>query len=242
MSFFSLYGEASIASKQKVLVYKGPGGCQSCALAASKAVRGSGYEIVYVSPKDISEETLANAAMWIQPAGNAISAANAIGDDKLALIRAFVERGGAYLGFCSGAFLADTTVDDDGKVKGIGLLPFSTADYEVDQDDNVDMVWMKWGSRPRHVFFNGGATFVLPSPLPHGLKVLATYQPDGKPAAIQTKFGRGNVVLTGAHPEAPEKWKSDRKLKDLDGSDLALAQGMAALALGKKLVFETEAE
>lgn len=37
-------------------------------------------------------------------------------------------------------------------------------------------------------------------------QVIAKY-PDGAPAIVQGAVGTGWVVLTGVHPEAPEKWR-----------------------------------
>ncbi len=214
-----------------VLVFRGAGGCTSCAAASARSVRGMGYKIEYISPSEINPKIFKDAVLWIQPAGNAITAAEAIGLEKLKMIRDFVGAGGGYLGYCAGAFLADTTVDDDGKVTGIGLLPFATADYIVNDSDNIDMVWMSWGNRRRHIFFNGGTTFEIQNAkIP--VKLLATYE-DKKPAAIQVRYGNGRVVLSGPHPEAPQVWRDRNDLKDEDGSDLDLASELAKRALGK---------
>ncbi|MES2856490.1 MAG: BPL-N domain-containing protein [Bdellovibrionota bacterium] len=219
-------------TSKKIIVYRGVGGCASCAAAAEKAVRVLGLTVDYVSASEVTPEVFENAVLWVQPAGNAISAANALGEKRLAMIREFVKQGGGYLGFCAGAFLADTTVDDYGKVTGIGLLPFPTADYEVNDTDNIDMVWMNWRGDRRHVFFNGGATFEIGLAHP-AVDVIATYGPDRKPATIHTQYGKGQVVLTGAHPESPQTWKDNNGLDDEDGPDLDLAGDLAKLAVGK---------
>ncbi|HVK61749.1 MAG TPA: BPL-N domain-containing protein [Bdellovibrionales bacterium] len=220
------------AKTKKIIVYRGIGGCNSCAAAAAKAVRVLGLPVDYVSASEVTPEIFEGAVMWVQPAGNAISAAKALGKERMALIRDFVKQGGGYLGFCAGAFLADTTVDDDGKVVGIGLLPFSTADYEVNDTDNIDMVWMNWQGKRRHVFFNGGATFLIGDSKPV-VDVIATYGKDRLPGAIHMTFGSGHVVLSGAHPESPQTWKDNNGLTDEDGSDLDLAGQLAEIAAGK---------
>jgi glutamine amidotransferase-like uncharacterized protein len=233
---FSASASEITKPQSKIIVYRGVGGCASCAAAAEKAVRSlareQGLVVDYVSAGQITPEIFEGAVMWVQPAGNAISAAHAIGPQRLAMIREFVKQGGGYLGFCAGAFLADTTVDDDGKVTGIGLIPFSSADYEVNQTDNIDMVWLNWRGHRRHVFFNGGATFMLQNSKAM-VDVIATYAPDKQPAVIRLEFGKGRVVLSGAHPEAPQTWKDKNGVKDEDGSDLDLAADLARLAFGK---------
>lgn len=229
---FHSYGESTVSAR-KALVYKGRGGCESCAHAAGKAARGAGYTVEYVGSAELSEKSFKNVKLWVQPAGNAISAAEALGTEGLNLIREFVKNGGSYVGFCSGAFLADSIVDDEGKVQGLGLLPVGTADYEVNDKSNIDMVWINWGTQRRHVFFNGGATFLINKKSEDkklsSLTVLATYVSDGLPAAIFTKFGKGKVAVSGAHPEAPNKWKNRAIQDDEDGDDLDLAVEMINL-------------
>src|SRR5204863_3847027 len=36
--------------------------------------------------------------------------------------------------------------------------------------------------------------------------VVARY-PDGAPAVVEGRSGRGGVILSGVHPEAPESWR-----------------------------------
>jgi glutamine amidotransferase-like uncharacterized protein len=216
----------------KILIYRGAGGCTSCAAAAARAVRGLHMKVQYVSADNVTPAVFKNAVMWVQPAGNAISAAGALGTQRMGMIRDFVKQGGGYLGFCAGAFLADSTVDDSGAIHGIGLLPFPTADYVVNQTTNIDMVWLNWRGAHRHVFFNGGATFEIGSSK-RLVDVIATYSVDAKPAVIRMAYGRGRVVLSGAHPEAPQAWKDANNVKDQDGSDLDLANQLAKFALGK---------
>lgn len=226
------FAHADKSKQQRALVYNGAGGCKSCALAAAKVARQAGFSVQYVSPSEIEPALLSTATLWIQPAGNAISAATGIGIERLAYIRDFVKNGGAYVGFCAGAFLADATVDDDGKVTGIGILPVVTADYEVNEKSNIGIVWTKWNGVRRNIFFNGGATFILDPKKKNRLKILATYEKDNQPATIETTFGLGKVVVSGAHPEAPNKWKARAEEDDEDGSDIDLAVDMVSRATG----------
>lgn len=232
--FSALFSFASVPSKvSKVLVYQGPGGCKSCAEAAARSAEHRSFKVVYVGPSEVTADIFKGAIAWIQPAGDGIKAAEALGAEKMALIKNYVNQGGAYLGFCAGAFLADTIVDDFGKVHGIGLLPFSSADYHVNQDDNIDMVWTEWLGKKRHIFFNTGATFEIPNSMKRDIHVLATYAKDNKPATLSFSLGKGMVVVSGAHPEAPAAWLTKFKVKDLDGSDLDLAQELFDIATKK---------
>jgi glutamine amidotransferase-like uncharacterized protein len=228
------------ASKDKssngkiALVYKGLGSCaDACAEAAAEIPASLGYQIKYVSPDEIAPEIFKGAVLWIQPGGNAIDASNAIGTLKLALIRNFIKKGGAYVGFCAGAFLADSTVDDEGKVEGLGIIPVTTYDAPIDSNNDLGtMVWINWQGVNRHIYFNGGGGFNILESNPQ-VQVLGRFKSDGEAVTIQTKFGRGKVVVTGAHPEASYVWKVQGGLVDEDNSDYDLARDMVTRATSK---------
>ena len=190
--------------------------------------------VEFVGAAGVTPEVFKDVKLWVQPAGNAITVAETLKADRLDLIRQFVKNGGNYVGFCSGAFLADKIVDDDRKVKGLGLISFPSADYiPVEDDESPVMVWMNWNGARRHVFFNGGATFLIPPAKRDSVHVIATYEKDNMPGTIEVIFGQGRVVLSGAHPEAPLVWKDRDDLKDEDGTDMDLAKKMVQLAMQK---------
>lgn len=220
-----------------VLVYKGTGACKDgCAEAAAEIPASLKFRVRYVSPKEITPELFDGASIWVQPGGNAIKAAKAMSEVRLRYIRNFVRKGGGYVGFCAGAFLADETVDDDGMVEGLGLLSFGTWDYPVYSNEGWGtLVWIFANNALRQVFFNGGASFYI-NHKTKNVKVLATYGREGLPATVQTTFGKGQVVVTGFHPEATEVWKQGARtqepdLFDADGSDHDLARDMLLRAL-----------
>jgi glutamine amidotransferase-like uncharacterized protein len=225
--------EASAAPMREglILVYSGPGA--GSAFAAAEIPARMGFRTQYVTPEEITPKLLSSAMAWVQPGGNAITAAKAIGPKGLSLIREFVRQGGGYVGFCAGAFLADTTVDDDGKVAGLGIIPVESYDYPLESPTgHALMTWVNWGGRRRHLLFDGGASFRV-TPKSTDVTVIATYENDGAPATIKNQFGRGQVVVTGAHPEASYSWKSKDGLIDQDGPDYDLAIEMFDLALEK---------
>jgi glutamine amidotransferase-like uncharacterized protein len=230
--FFFTNVWAAQDNKNLVLIYKGPGSCiDGCSEAAGDIPTSLGYEVKYVTPNDIKPEIFKNAILWIQPGGNAIDASITMGKTKLQMIRNFVWNGGAYVGFCAGAFLADKTVDDDGKIEGLGIIPVVSYYAPIDSNNDMGtMTWITWNGRPRHLFFNGGANFSVKKN-DSRVKVIARFDIDGSPSTIQNRFGQGNVVVSGAHPEATTVWKTEGNLQDLDGSDIDLAQDMVRRAL-----------
>ncbi|MFB9185647.1 BPL-N domain-containing protein [Dactylosporangium sucinum] len=209
------------------LVYRGPASCSGCseAVAALLSKMPAGYQVRYCGPGEhlpLSAETLAGAVVYAQPGGGEVRQAwrrlrNAADD-----VRAFVSRGGSYLGFCLGAYLA-------GSGEGFGLLDRVTVEGYIytkgasvrDTDDTV--VGVRWRDRPRHMFFQDGATFSLQAGAP--ATVLATYE-TGAPAAIVATYGAGRVGLTGPHPEADRSWYADAGLTNPDGIRFDLGQDL----------------
>lgn len=84
-------------------------------LMAYKALVNAGLPFEFVSSADVREGRLDRYAALFVPGGWASNKMKALGDTGVAAIKAFVESGGNYLGFCGGAGLA--TMDC------IGLAP-----------------------------------------------------------------------------------------------------------------------
>ncbi len=212
-----------------VLVYSGPGA--GSAPASAEIAASMGFKIRYVTPADIKPALFKNAKVWMQPGGDAIEAAQALGAKGLKAIREFVKNGGGYVGFCAGAFLADKTVDNPETIAGLGIIPIGTYDYPLDNNHgHGDMTWIDWGGKRRHVFFNGGGSFYVNKEHPE-VHVLASFAADGAPATIEVMFGKGHVVVSGAHPEASAAWKSKAGVIDQDGPDFDLAVDMVERSL-----------
>jgi glutamine amidotransferase-like uncharacterized protein len=232
-TLLSVSTASAATGKPIALVYEGAGGCTywGCNDAAANVALSMGFDVKFVTPAHLTPEIFQGASLWMQPGGNAITVAQKIGKEGLALIRNFVRNGGAYVGFCAGAFLADSTVDDPETIKGLGILPVGTADYPIDSEPAGIPLRMNWNGQWRTLYFEGGGYF-----LTHGVNRTSDYTvfawfPNGDAAALETAYGRGGVVVTGAHPEAPEKWKTDGGWHDPDGSDIFLAQDMVRRAL-----------
>ena len=58
--------------------------------------------------------------------------------------------------------------------------------------------------------------------------------PDGMPAVVQGKVGKGWMVLTGVHPEAPESWRRGMSFATPASVDQAYAATLIEAALNAK--------
>ncbi|MFS8045882.1 BPL-N domain-containing protein [Rhizobium sp. BR 314] len=210
------------ATKQRplALIYRGPAGCDGCSETVAEVLKGSRYDfrIEYVGPKDkpINADTLSRATLYIQPGGgdDVEAAAKDIGQDSVAAVRSFVQKGGRYLGICMGAYLAGSP--------GFELIEGSPGSYvgrpgSLVKDDKDTVTPVIWRDKKRWVYYQDGN--ILPK---KGATVLAVY-PNHDIAAAVYSFGKGRVGLVGPHPEADQSWYDEFDLKDPDGLDTDLA-------------------
>lgn len=221
---------SATAEAPLALVYDDVGVCaEECALHAANAAKLAGFQVVTVSAATLDQHLSDKASVWIQPGGNAIEVSDHLGVEKLSLIRNFVSRGGGYIGFCAGGFLADVTVDDAGLKPGLGIIPVSAYEY-LENDTQAQVLPILWEGFPKHLFFQEGAAFA--SGLKDRVQVIATYS-EGAAAVIQAVFGKGIVIASGVHPEAPEQWLEHEGLSSPDGTHEDLAAELVMRASRK---------
>ncbi|MFG1645937.1 BPL-N domain-containing protein [Amycolatopsis sp. NPDC049252] len=195
------------------LVYRGPATLPGCPEAVADLLRASkhGFDVRFAGPDEkfkVGAAALAGAALYAQPGGGTLGSAYRKLRRHRDDIRAFVEGGGRYLGFCLGGYLAGAT-------PGFGLLPGDTDRYidtegaTVDHDDDT-VVKVRWRGRGRRLYFQDGPVFLLERP--DAADVLATYS-NGTVAALVAPFGAGRVGVVGPHPEATRDWYADGGLR-----------------------------
>jgi glutamine amidotransferase-like uncharacterized protein len=214
------------------LVYRGPAALDSCAESAAALLTSSPerFQVKYCGPEEelpLNADTLAMAKLYVQPGGGnnlhkAWKSVRNFGDP----LREWLHNGGRFLGICMGAYLA-------GRDPGWGLLPGDTAEYVGSPGATVNstadtVVSVRWGGKPRHMYFQDGPYFVLNK----GAKgtVLATYS-NGVPAAVVTPYGSGHVAVVGPHPEADASWYAEYGLKNPDGVHLDLGYDLVKAAM-----------
>lgn len=228
----------STAFAKRALVYNGPGACSDgCYQAAFQVALQAGLDPIYVgasqltnaSTLDEEKELFKDVVIWIQPGGKSKTAMTSITPRLKTAIQNFVRAGGAYVGFCAGAF-ASTEYVGTTNTLGFGFMPGNTTLYPDPNTNDADILTMNWGGKTRQIYWEGGPYF---SNIPNGeAEAMASY-PDGSISAARTTYGLGKVYVTGAHPEAPQDWRDYYGLKDSDGMDQDLAVEMINWAIAK---------
>ncbi|MGE4133578.1 MAG: BPL-N domain-containing protein [Bdellovibrionales bacterium] len=204
-------------AQSKILIYDGPGACEDCAREISALLKGKGYQAEIIRPEQVTEARLKQASLYIQPGGdNTMNVRNALGKDKLALIKNYVLKGGNYLGICLGAVLASTDQDDDGSPM-LGLLPVSSVEANDMAAKVVPVTVSSGGFGVRHTFVQDPPTLKLLNSKA-AVQILARYA-NGGIAGVSGSAGKGKAVIFGPHFEASKNWAEFHKLKDPDGQD-----------------------
>lgn len=181
----------------------------------------------------MSLDEMASFGLMIFPGGYG----NQITDGLTAATRIKVrqavrERGVSFLGICAGAWVA--VGPDPGAnaasygfaiVPGNGLLDVylpggvepvaAMVSVSFADGANRSLVW--WGGPITPSWING---------------VVARYE-TGDPAISQTWAGKGFVVVSGPHPEAPQGWRTTAGY-DSDGLDFDIAANLMHAALERK--------
>ncbi|KAG5999990.1 hypothetical protein E4U21_006050 [Claviceps maximensis] len=219
------------ARRPRAMVYRGPAGHGDLSKAVAQLLESSPrhFEVHYAGPKeavDVTRESLASVDLYAQPGGPDLKYAWAQTKAYAPAIREFVSRGGRYLGFCLGAYLA-------GHSPGFGLLPRGVdTDSECDQKgaqvkhDKDTIIQVDWNFstgpnagkilQDQWVFFQEGAV-IKEFPDTNESIVLARYSKSGRVASSLNKYGEGWVGLIGPHPEATEDWFSSYNINSPHG-------------------------
>ena len=231
----------SDADRLNAMIYRGTSGCEGCSESVQVLLESAypDINVTFAGPDEdvqINAESLRQVDIFVQPGGPGtyrsafpIQASHFFeltasfldleqaweeAEPYAADMRDFVARGGWYLGFCLGAFLA-------GPDTGFGLIPegdkaareIERPNAQVDDiDDTVIQVdWTfstgkKQGTteRERWLYFQDGAAFILSDHSP--TTVLARYSQNGDVASTLNAFGQGWVANVGPHPEADQSW------------------------------------
>ncbi len=147
---------------------------------------------------DMGESQLMAYRLMIVPGGNFIAIGDSLTSSTTANIHNAVQGGLNYLGICAGGFLA-------GHASSNSLNLTSGVRFEFYADENR-------GIRKEAVAIVGVGTPALDQywedgPQFTGWGAVVGKYPDGTPAIVEGTSGKGWVILSGVHPEAPANWR-----------------------------------
>lgn len=214
------------ANFPRIYIYYDDGVSDFSAHACEKALNEL-VPCLYVAERIDSAKTILgswkhNAAAYIIPGGKASYYSQKLNGAGNEQIRSYVEAGGTYIGFCAGAYFgAHYSEFHKGDRRGYEILvtrelsffpgaaigPVLAAyDYQSISGSRIAKIKRKNANVSTtiyNVFFNGGCCFKDADQYPN-TQVIACYADAGfeeRAAIIECKITKGNVILSGVHPE-----------------------------------------
>lgn len=149
---------------------------------------------------EMSEARLRSYRLIIVPGGDFTRIGNGLRKETTAKLRDAVQHGVRYLGICGGAFFAGRSPYNGLNLTSGVQFGFYSAEAR--------------GVRKTAVLISGAKAPALDQywedgPQLSGWGTVVGRYPDDTPAVVQGPFGKGWIILTGVHPEAPESWRCD---------------------------------
>lgn len=214
------------SSTPSVLLYNGTG-TSSTDVAAVEAVLASlklNYRTVDTSHiEGMSESNLAAYRLLIVPGGNSITIGNNLSRSATTNIHnAVVNDGLHYLGICAGAFFGGYSI-----YNGLDLTDGVWFNFYADYNKGINKEAVEL-SFPRSSSMD---MYWQDGPELDGWGEVVSKYPDGTSSMVEGASGRGWVILSGVHAEAPASWRLGMHFTTPLNADLAYAGTLITAAL-----------
>jgi len=171
-------------------------------VAAVKAILGNRHlEYSSVDSSTLNgmrESQLRAYRLMIVPGGNYITIGNSLTPTTATNIHDAVLGGLNYLGICAGGILAGNVPDN-----GLNLTEGVKFDFYAVVNQRVHKAAVEItavGTPAIEHYWEDGPQYT-------GWGAVVGKYPDGTPAIVEGRCGKGWVLLVGTHPEAPESWR-----------------------------------
>lgn len=144
------------------------------------------------------ESELRAYRLMIVPGGNYITIGTSLTPGTATNIRNAVQGGLNYLGICAGGLLAGNVPNNGlNLTEGVRFGFYALVNQGIHKAA-VEITSV--GTPAIEHYWEDGPQFT-------GWGAVVGRYPDGTPAIVEGKSGKGWVVLSGTHPEAPENWR-----------------------------------
>jgi hypothetical protein len=225
-------GSSETAKIQKagttpILIFNGTGTGANAVAAIESVVKslGLGYHTANSSQLGaMSQAQLAAYQLFIVPGGNSIKIGNALSSKATTNVRNAVAQNGLnYLGLCAGGFFGGYSKYHNGLNLTSGVWFNFYADYN--KGIHKEAVTISFPSRGKlDIYWQDGPQ------LSGWGQVIGKY-PNGTPALTEGTWGKGLVILSGVHPEAPASWRNGMHFSTPVDVDLAYAGSLVTAAM-----------
>jgi glutamine amidotransferase-like uncharacterized protein len=213
-----------------VLVYNGSG-TSSTDVAAVESIVSSlhlSYHTANQSQLDkMSVSQLLGYRLFLMPGGNAITISGNLTRTATANVRSAVSSGLNYLGICAGGFFSGSSAYHNFTDLTAGVW-FNV--YNTGRGTGKEAISITFpGGVKRDIYWQDGPN------LNGWGKVVAKY-PNGVTAMSEDFYGKGFVLLSAVHPEAPASWRYGMSFYTSVDEDLAFARTLVTSALNRNML------
>lgn len=216
----------AVPSAEPVLLYTGAG-ASSPDVAAVQSVLATlqlGYTTADSTVMNgMSEQQFGGYQLIIIPGGNSITMGENLSASTGAAIQGAVQQYGVhYLGLCAGAFYGGYSIYNGVNLTdGVGFN-FYQDEFKGIHEEAVEISFPD--SAPLEMYWQDG-------PQLSGWGDIVAKFPDGTPAIVEGSSGKGFVIFTGIHPEAPGSWLGSAIFTAAAPADQAYAATLFQAAL-----------
>lgn len=208
----------AIPAAEPVLLFVGDGASATDVSAVEGVLGTSGIGYTTTDSTQLNamtEPQLGGYKLIIVPGGNSITIGESLTAQSSSTIRGAVQDYGVhYLGLCAGAFFGGySTYNGVDLTTGVGF-DFYADEYKGIHEEPVELALP--GNLSLDVYWQDG-------PQLSGWGSVVAKFPDGSPAIVEGQSGKGFVIFTGVHPEAPAGWRGQMIFSTPLSVDLAYA-------------------
>jgi len=184
-----------------ILLFGGAGTSVNDVAAVETILKDKHLEYSMVNSRQLngmSESQLMAYRLMIIPGGNFIDMGNSLTRNTSTNIHNAVQGGLNYLGICAGGFLAGhASYNSLNLTSGVRFDFYSAANQGIRK---TAVTITAVDTPPLEQYWEDGPQF-------SGWGTVVAKYPDGTAAIVEGTSGKGWVILTGVHPEAPEHWR-----------------------------------
>jgi glutamine amidotransferase-like uncharacterized protein len=151
--------------------------------------------------KEMAPSKLSGYRLLIIPGGNFITIGENLNPETSGHIREAIKGGLNYLGICAGGFFAGYYFHR-GEYHGLNLASDARFKFFSNEDRGIRKAAVAIACAGMPAFdqyWEDGPQFT-------GWGEVVCKYPDGTPAIVEGEFGKGIVLLSGIHAEAPASW------------------------------------
>jgi len=215
-----------IPAAEPVLLFNGTGASSSDVSAIQAVLGNLGIDYATADStklNSMSEAQMAGYKLIIVPGGNSIAIGQSLTTQTTSAIRgAVMQYGTHYLGICAGAFFGGHSIYNGVDLTGGVAFDFYADEFKGTHVEPVEITRPDDG--PLDVYWQDG-------PQLSGWGSVVAKFPDGTPAIAEGQSGKGFVIFTGVHLEAPENWRGSMNFRTPVDLDLAYAGTVFQAAL-----------